>query len=55
MKFLDLHNTILDKAIAQVDSNLESTIGILKVKRGKQVLNEKEKFDFLKYYVHYQG
>jgi hypothetical protein len=38
-----------------LDSNLESSIGILKVKRGKQVLVEKDKFDFLKYYIHYKG
>jgi alpha-tubulin suppressor-like RCC1 family protein len=25
------------------------------VKRGKQILQEKQKFDFLKYFIHYEG
>lgn len=55
MKLLDIHKEVLDKALGLLDSNLESSIGILKVKRGKIVLTEKDKFNFLKYYIHHKG
>ena len=51
MKLLDLHGIVLAKEYGNVDTNLENSDGILKVKRGKTVLTEREKFDFLKYYV----
>ena len=51
MKLLDLHNLVLVKDYGHVDTNLENSDGILKVKRGKTVLTEREKFEFLKYYV----
>ena len=34
---------------------IENSDGILNVKRGKKILQEKDKFEFLKYYVHQQG
>jgi hypothetical protein len=55
MKLLDLHNQILEKAIALVECNLENSEGILKVKRGKTIFLQKEKFDFLKYYIHFNN
>ncbi len=55
MKLLDISKDVVDQALGQLDSNLESSMGILKVKRGKQVLTEREKFTFLKYYIHQQG
>ena len=55
MKLIDLHKEIDEKQIAKVDSNLESSVGILKVKMGKLVLAQREKFDFLKYLIHYRG
>jgi hypothetical protein len=36
-------------------SVIENSDGILFVKRGKKILQEKDKFEFLKYYVHQQG
>ena len=53
MKLLEFHQNIIEKNLGQMDSNLENSEGILKVKRGKKVLNEKENFDFIKYYIHY--
>ena len=55
MKLLDIQTQIVDNQIGNVDSNLENSEGILEVKRGKAVLIQKEKFDFLKYYIHYQN
>ena len=53
MKMLDLHNKVFELALGTVDCHLENSEGILKVKRGKKVLEEKDKFEFLKYYAHY--
>jgi len=53
MKLLEFHQTIMDKNLGQMDSNLENSEGILKVKRGKKVLMEKDTFEFIKYYIHY--
>lgn len=55
MKLLDIHTMVIKKEYGQVDTNLENSDGILKVKRGKTVLTEREKFDFLKYYIFFQG
>jgi hypothetical protein len=52
MKLLDLHNFVLEKGIPNVNASIESSLGILKVKRGKIVLSQKEKFEFLKYFIH---
>lgn len=55
MKLIDIHTIITDKKLANIDSNLENSEGILSVKRGKAVLSQRDKFDFLKYYIHYQN
>jgi hypothetical protein len=55
MKLLDIHRSVIDKALGQLDSNLESSAGILKFKRGKQVLSERERFTFLKYLTHFKN
>lgn len=55
MKLLEFHSTILEKQLGNVDSNLENSQGILSVKRGKQVLRQKDNFDFIKYYIHFQN
>jgi hypothetical protein len=39
MKLVDLHNYVLENAIPNVDASIESSLGILKVKRGKLVLS----------------
>ena len=53
LKLSDLHTQIIDEKISNMDSNLENSEGILAVKRGKQILKEKQKFDFLRYFIHY--
>jgi len=53
LKLSDLHAQIIDEKISNMDSNLENSEGILAVKRGKQILKEKQKFDFLRYFIHY--
>jgi len=55
LKLSDLHNQIITEKIAKIDSNLENSEGILAVKRGKQILKEKQKFDFLRYFIHKEG
>jgi hypothetical protein len=53
LKLSDLHTQIIDEKISNMDSNLENSEGILAVKRGKQILKEKQKFEFLRYFIHY--
>ena len=55
LKLSDLHNQIVTEKIAKIDSNLENSEGILAVRRGKQILKEKQKFDFLRYFIHKEG
>lgn len=55
LKLSDMHNQIIEEKIASMDSNLENSEGILAVKRGKQILKEKQKFDFLRYFINYEG
>ncbi|CDW84904.1 hect e3 ubiquitin [Stylonychia lemnae] len=55
MKLLDIFHKIGDRNLRQVDSNLENSAGILKVKRGQKVLSDKENFDFIKYYIHFKA
>ena len=52
MKQLEFHQIINEKGYANVDTSLENSEGILAVKRGKLVLEQKDQFDFIKYYIH---
>lgn len=55
LKLIELQNEIKEKANITIDTNLQNSSGTLQVRRGKIVLKEKSKFDFLKYLIHYEG
>lgn len=51
----DLTKAVKEKTNVSFDSILETTIGISQVKRAKTIIREREKFNFLKYYIHHQS
>ncbi len=51
LKLSDLHEKANQKK--QITTNLKNTEGILDVKMMKHVLQEKDQFEFLKYYLHF--
>lgn len=54
MKLMDLQLEARSKGYGKIQSGLENSEGILQVRRGKTVLSEKQRFEFLKYLIHYE-
>lgn len=49
------HRVVLDNNIGNLETCFENSKGIIQVMTGKQILEEKEKFDLLKYVIHLES